>query len=806
MAKTNDPTSIYGIFLFALAFISLISIATMGPFSVFSSVLWLSYLLSIAIFSAYLLAFLGMKESKHKESALKTVFVLGIVNFSAALLFSGHIIGFVYLSTSNLLFFIALYSLILIGLFLGSVIFPSRKLYKDLAIIIGALLLVTYFYPSYGFLYRNISDEIFAGFLETGVFLHGMNPYTTTVASLLYSNLTKGNIQMLTLPTNNQVIGTLSYPLGYILADLPFYLLSTPTPQDFNTIDFNIQFAVFMLVLFAAILYSIDKRYRKSAPYTILLAVFVAFVVFTIDSPQVFLALALLVLAYAKLESKYSWLLMGLTLCIQQIFWLPVIMLVIYSFSNSGLKRGLYNLSGAVLVFLAVNSYFIITSPAAFLNGVLSTIGPIPPQFLTITPATNYLITGAYGLPLNAGSALFGLASLLSILLFAYSNNKKLIGLFSMFPFIFFFHAIWTYFTLFILLSCMVLFVKPDVKRDYGAVGGLLRKQRPATFLLIFAILLGMGWTVYYYHLMYSRSFDLMLDSQRLYVNRSNGEEVYTAALHYQNLYNDTLYLQLYTVNTAGITKFSSDRVPLISNPSSCVSMNYTCVRNRNEIHLNANNSTYNITLYINPYIYGAIYNATLEVYNGEYVYVGSIVPLQNSLQSSQNSSLHAYANTGCPCLTKQEAGAILNDSEAEIRDARYTNYTTNISETPLSSYVYLLGSVQKTWVSSYETSNDSGLITQITYLTDTPASLYNFSLLSGSVSYNQSAEAGGTANGLTYSYTKENISDALGSNTTAISYVLYGHKDDYSIVVAITSKKEPPSISQIAYELSLTV
>ena len=92
------------------------------------------------------------------------------------------------------------------------------------------------------------------------------------------------------------------------------------------------------------------------------------------SSIVILLMLAVLLLSYFKIDRWYSFVLLGVAAALQEELWLPVILLIVYASNTYGYKKGMRIFAGTILVFLALNIYFIALNPTAFFGSLFSPI------------------------------------------------------------------------------------------------------------------------------------------------------------------------------------------------------------------------------------------------------------------------------------------------------------------------------------------------------------------------------------------------------------------------------------------------
>jgi len=530
-------------------------------------------------------------------------------------------------SLSQVLMLLAVYIVlmlpILFCIMFGVYLFRAGRKYWafTLLLIFAAVVIVSlYYFAGYVFhLYPD--DESYICFLSAKALLDGTNPYAVSFSSQVYANMR--NISY-TLTTSNNIIGTINYPVLYLLSFIPFYMMLPPSMANLST-EMNIQAGVFILLLFITIAIVLDKKYVGKLQYSVI--IFLLFSVAIVSSTQTFLMLALILLAYAKIDSRYSWILLGLAASIQEELWLPVLFLIIYSFANKGLKRGIYDLLGTISVFAIINGYFIAINPSAYLNDVFSPIGklilPLPSSLF------GYPLLQLYTIPIPSLTVMFGITTLLMMVLLFFFNEKKLVPIFSMVP-LMFPHALGSYYTFFTSFAVIAIFIA-DKKATRRKT--FLSKHKRITIAII-ALLIASGfYVIISAHASYQNSFNIAIKNQSLISNSSAKTAYYSANINYGKMANRTAYLFLYSYSNTSIYIFGLGNSSIISNPQHCSSSDYQCLINVNKIEFPNGTGTYllNATL-----LWPTTGNSTSRLqtpikavdaifYNGNYIYIANM-------------------------------------------------------------------------------------------------------------------------------------------------------------------------------------
>ena len=483
-------------------------------------------IISSVCFFVYAFVYLACNEkfSNRIKLLLKVVFILFIFNLLFTVLATENarafilalIVDILLRTAVNFLIFTAILLLLSVAILLRKY-FPLPVL--CIFFILAFVFVLLYFYPGLVFQKYLIADEEYVLYADVGIFLHGMNPYTTSAVNMLWANVTAGNVYSATLTTSNRIIGNMNYPALYLFAAIPFYLLSPPTPLDFDTIDTGIARSFSMFILLVVIVFCLKKKYLRNPAYSLI--IFIGYLAFPTTDPIIGLFLALLVLAYVYLDSRYSWLILGLCASAQELMWFPVALLILYSANNLGLKKGAYNLIGTILVFLIINSYFIALNPVAFFQGIATPTGS--PQLPNPNSAVGYLYSVVYGTSITISSLIFGLTMLTLLIAFIYFNKKRLIGLLSLLPFIFLDHSFPYYYSFFLCFMFIALFVNDErERRGFGIIGSALRKNSKITFAIISLTIFVTLTAIFLSHGTYSKNFNLAVFYQCI-INKAIG-------------------------------------------------------------------------------------------------------------------------------------------------------------------------------------------------------------------------------------------------------------------------------------------
>ncbi|MDE1845678.1 MAG: hypothetical protein KGH53_00115 [Candidatus Micrarchaeota archaeon] len=623
MELIRSEADLYRILFFLSSFI-FVSLAT--AITVFGLVS--GYVQITALFAElayFIIAFLYINNSGKKFGKTGTgVFIKGgfllllisiistvSLNIEARATAAAYLLSALQYVAINVVLFLPLIFLAFFGLFL------LRKGYKKVAgalFVLAFAVMLFYFFSGMVFHHYKIDDEVFIQYASSKLLLQGINPYTISVSGQILDNSTNGTISSPSITTDNKIMGTLAYPALFLLSFVPFTLIGPSTFANLVGYQLEAQGILFLLIAIFTTAIVLKKEYLEKPKYSIIL--FLTISLAYLSSITIYLMFALLLLAYAKLETKYSWLFLGLCASIHEQLWFPVLLLIVYSANNQGMRKGVENLVGSFGVFLVINAYFIAGNPAAFFGNIF---GPVSGFLLPESGSPiGYLIATNYHILLSTYSLLFILSMIALTLLFIYLNKKKLVGLFSMIPFVFLSHSIPIYYTFFTGFMIVTLFIKEG--KGVGLLSKTLSENRNVVYGALAIIVLAGVYILHASHSAYAKNFNLGVNNETLYFDSLTNTTIYSANLHYSNLTNNTIYVisgavSRYNIGFVGILNYS-----IIQNCSRCSS--YMCKVNVNRIVLPSNRSIYSIRLYIKPSVKDPIYGARMAIYNGNYYYV----------------------------------------------------------------------------------------------------------------------------------------------------------------------------------------
>ncbi len=502
----------------------------------------------------------------------------------------------------------------------------ARHSARSIAItILFVLLAAVWFYMASGVVYANgiASDEQFIAALAARSLLGGGNPYTLNASNMVLSYALRAKVAV-TFTSANKVIGGVNYPALYFLSYVPFVLAATA-----HTVltDFNAVRSVFLCILLCSVIFLLHGA-RKKSKYLIW-ALF-TLLVFGQPAPIDFAVGALLLIAYLRPESRLSWVGLGLAVSMQEIAWLPALLLVIYQSNKFGWGCSLGRAAYAAIVFAAINAYFVISGPGAFLRAIASPLGNLFPNPFAVF---GYYLLSVYPLPAPVFPILFCAAAIVLSLTALRTQRKEILLLLSMLPMLLMDHALGSYITFFLALFLSAMYFAPDHKAR-TAESKINITGKVFTIGLI-AMLLLLAVYVLAEYVIYAPVLSLHLYNSSLSEGQNSTE--YAATLHYastaalpQNVYAITYIGYAYNASYGAmpVTPYpygiinTSRAQALTGNYSEAT--NYSIIINPESIHILGSGSM-QILVRLPPHVA----NVRCNIYSRNVVYI--CPPLSNA-------------------------------------------------------------------------------------------------------------------------------------------------------------------------------
>ncbi|MCL5404225.1 MAG: hypothetical protein M1125_00075 [Candidatus Marsarchaeota archaeon] len=498
--------------------------------------------------------------------------------------------------------------------------FGRASKYLAAIAIIAALGLFLY-YQLYGFGLKGIDadDEMALSYYAFKALLVHANPYNVNIANVLVTNSSRYGF---TLLTNNSVVGRFDYPALYLLSAIPFYIALHGTPGSIITYGNTAAYVVFMFMAIFAFAYAISKDNLKRIAYIAPAIALYVMVFLQIASTQYLLMLALLIIMLLEIDSKYVWVWMGLAASLQEILWVPIVLAVAYIYSRHGAKHTAKMVGAAVLLFLAINAYFIAQSPSTYIGAVFKPVnGALLPYYLSPFPQ---LLQRFYPISIGGMEFIFYFSVIISALVVMYMSSRLFIVVMSIFSYYMLYHALIAYYSVFITIIPLVLLMpamalRKNYFRALIAKLGISQSLGFGIMLVAFVAILFGG--ISYYHNAYESNFGISITNQTLVIHNYSGYDM----LNLKNVGPKTqnvsiLAFYFYKEHGQATEGLNIGNNTTITNMSSC---NAQC-QERNPINYNIlhlNGTSYMVKLKLPYYNSSTGLSLRCFIYKEDYVY-----------------------------------------------------------------------------------------------------------------------------------------------------------------------------------------
>jgi hypothetical protein len=202
-----------------------------------------------------------------------------------------------------------------------------------------------------------------------------------------------------------------------------------------------------------------------------------------------------------------------------------------------------------------------------------------------------------------------------------YFNKKRLIGLFSVIPFMFAFRSLESYYSFFaVFIFICLLIEEPKIKQQK-------MNSTHKIFPLVFACLLiaALVVSIYLAHIGYTNGLNLNVSNQSASYIVGYNSIRYSGTLHYNG--GGTAYLMFFGyINSSEIEKIGLLNQSLINGSMACHTGNLTCLVNVNRLVLNPNSNTLEIKAMIPYELADGSNTIKIGIYTGNYFYIGNAV------------------------------------------------------------------------------------------------------------------------------------------------------------------------------------
>lgn len=588
-------------------------------------------LAAAVLFLAYAFVFLIEKDKSTHGRVLDALFLLSLLNLIGMFTLTGSLSKIILDYNISTLYVVAISAVFCIAiampLFFAAHAIRDKKISRNRKVLLFCCIMLAmvlfvialYFLSGLFVKYYVIDDEFFISIKDIAFALRGLNPYQQSVSQQLYYNRTSVGW---TLTTKNQIIGILNYPALYLVSYLPVYFIAKPTIYNMEHYMAPLQAAILFAILIFTIAFSIDRKYLQYPAIGLLL--FVAFMFLNTASITTYLMLALLILAYSKLDKWYSFALLGLCLAAQEMLWIPVVLLLVYSLNNKGVRAAIKDAAGSILVFLAVNSYFIALGPSTFFGALFN---PLDKLLMPIGSSSlfGFFILANYHVLLSSYTAVFAILVVLMALAYAYFNRKVLVGLFSMVPLLFLSRSLIAYYIFFVSFIFVTMLIE-EKRKPKGLIEEPMRKRKLMAGSVAILLVLSIVGILYYSHVAYAKQFDISVSNQSLGYDSATSQSIYKATISYKNMPDSNAYIMFFGYGGGESQIIGIYNDSIINSSVVCASGNIQCLLNVNRIALNGTGS-YTISAHLGSTSEAnSIEEGRLIIYNGTYFYIADSV------------------------------------------------------------------------------------------------------------------------------------------------------------------------------------
>ena len=421
----NVPLILYTI---ALALVGLSSVSGAYNSNINSAVIMAIW--SIVIF-AYLIANnRGIKIKKYLYIASIVLFPLFLFVYTTGWSVALYVV-------SVLVYPIPYIILLLFVLFFAQLYLYKKTKLRWLFLGIAILIIIAYF--SLIATQYLVSDESVISYYAYRAFLHGADPYSINASAnltYLHNKIGLG----LTYNKNSTIVSDFRYPALYFLIQAPFYTIALQNILDmggsFSSVEVISGLIIFLIVYLS--LYKEKKKFANPSYAAIIMAA-----VLGINQLMLLLMLSLILLMYSEFGKRYSWLIIGIMVSLQEQLWIIALLFIAYEFMADR-DKGVKVLIGTAAVFLLVNGYFIILNAHAFMAAFTSEVSNIVPND---TSALSHIMLIS-GVPPEIVTIAFLSSIFASICLLAWLKDYELIPILSVIPFLFLSHSGASYFVI----------------------------------------------------------------------------------------------------------------------------------------------------------------------------------------------------------------------------------------------------------------------------------------------------------------------------------------------------------------------
>lgn len=319
------------------------------------------------------------------------------------------------------------------GIFLLGILTKKLSSYKLYAVLLIGIIIISVisYLPLANLRKTNWSgiDEIAFNYYASYLLLHGVNPYTSSMQPIL----DKYNV-----PTTILLNGAYEYKYDYpAMSFLP--VLPLPLIIPYVKLHSFLIFIVILVLITVLVSFLVYRGSNFNRAVLIPLAIWVIASYTMMGSIDQYISVSLfLVIAYMERKNvALSAIFLGLAASTIQLAWFALPFFYILVLNEQGKRKMVQSILISLVVFLLVNSYFLILSPGAVISSSFSLFGTA--RLVPYGPNLFQLLLVSYPVPIWCSAVLSIVAMLLLMALF-YLYTSTLKPLLAIAPtFIFFF-------------------------------------------------------------------------------------------------------------------------------------------------------------------------------------------------------------------------------------------------------------------------------------------------------------------------------------------------------------------------------
>lgn len=352
-------------------------------------------------------------------------------------------------------------------------------------------------------------DEIAYNYYASYMLLHGTNPYKVSMLPILTAHNITPTYQL-----NGTVETAYDYPA---LSFLPVLFLGLFTLHNFLPF---IAAVIFITTLSVFLIYR-NSRYNALALIPIVAWLTATYVFMGTIDQYISVAIFLLLAYTERKHLLLSGVFLGLAASTIQLSWFAIPFFLILTLKEKGRRALLTSFGMMLLVFLVINSYFLILGPVQFLNNIFGLFGAS--KLLLVGTNIMQVLVKSYGVALWC-PLVISVTVLLSSMVLFYFYTKTLKPLMAIVP-AFIFMLTWHNFLMYGLAYVPLLIVL-CYEKDDNSISDMTKKTGYITAVFAALVILSLAIVVYA-HAIYTRENTLEIGNMALSAQMIPGTSAY---------------------------------------------------------------------------------------------------------------------------------------------------------------------------------------------------------------------------------------------------------------------------------------